>query len=622
MTRLSLTFGLLALMAQPAAATLSPGQPVEELACRSIDLTGAASAFAPRLEELMGAQIQAMEPLARACSKHRAEHEMRLPPWALQVVDSAWPEEKNPQADSWLLAQIMDVTEFLAGEGDEDGASREERYFSPPSPEAVDRALRQYLEQREALNASRLTQAEELGAGATEAAANGQAQDPATRDAPTPAETADALERYLIERDGFGDRPSGSADGVTVFPNDLAGLLRLRESWGTGPEPTEMKVPLAAGASVPLLKDWPVVVPAEDTTPTIIHPLPQREPLVLSPVPAQQVDAALRAYLEQREVYNQGAGIQTVAGRPALSTKSLEELLAQRERWGEGSAGTGPASERQAEVVSGRTDEDGREAEVIEAAGDVVEKRAYELNEAGQDASETAGRVSNEAGEPVGSVGTDAVEQQPARPLQPATAEQEKAAQGVASLPTDSLESALEARAAWGDGPQVTGQSIAGSLAETGGAQERTPVEAGGNGNGRKPVAAVVLEACRTAVSKVAGSIRFRSASARLTGASLSGLAAFAETVKACPGVGIRIGGHTDASGSAEFNQALSQQRAEAVKEALMTAGVDADRLEAKGFGEAQPVASNDTPAGRAQNRRIEFQLIVPGDENRQANVQ
>lgn len=66
------------------------------------------------------------------------------------------------------------------------------------------------------------------------------------------------------------------------------------------------------------------------------------------------------------------------------------------------------------------------------------------------------------------------------------------------------------------------------------------------------------------------------------------------------------IEGYTDSTGSDEFNQQLSEARAEAVKEALAGMGVPADRIEAKGFGEAKPVASNDSPVGRQQNRRVE----------------
>ncbi|MEO0731001.1 MAG: OmpA family protein, partial [Pseudomonadota bacterium] len=66
---------------------------------------------------------------------------------------------------------------------------------------------------------------------------------------------------------------------------------------------------------------------------------------------------------------------------------------------------------------------------------------------------------------------------------------------------------------------------------------------------------------------------------------------------------------HTDASGPAAMNQRLSEERANAVRNALVAAGVTSVRLVSEGRGEAQPIASNRTPEGRARNRRIEFEI-------------
>ncbi|MBU0968968.1 MAG: OmpA family protein [Proteobacteria bacterium] len=73
------------------------------------------------------------------------------------------------------------------------------------------------------------------------------------------------------------------------------------------------------------------------------------------------------------------------------------------------------------------------------------------------------------------------------------------------------------------------------------------------------------------------------------------------------PGWQLTIEGHTDAVGSEDRNQTLSQQRAEAVKAYLVDGGVDAARLATTGFGESKPVADNATELGRAQNRRVEL---------------
>ena len=69
------------------------------------------------------------------------------------------------------------------------------------------------------------------------------------------------------------------------------------------------------------------------------------------------------------------------------------------------------------------------------------------------------------------------------------------------------------------------------------------------------------------------------------------------------------IDGHTDNTGSPKYNQALSERRAVSVGQYLNSRGVDARRLLVVGYGEARPIASNDTEAGRAQNRRVEIRI-------------
>jgi len=71
----------------------------------------------------------------------------------------------------------------------------------------------------------------------------------------------------------------------------------------------------------------------------------------------------------------------------------------------------------------------------------------------------------------------------------------------------------------------------------------------------------------------------------------------------------INIYGHTDNVGSNEYNQGLSERRAQSVAQYLISHQVLPDRIAAVGFGETRPIASNDTPEGRQQNRRVELEL-------------
>lgn len=76
------------------------------------------------------------------------------------------------------------------------------------------------------------------------------------------------------------------------------------------------------------------------------------------------------------------------------------------------------------------------------------------------------------------------------------------------------------------------------------------------------------------------------------------------------PDLRVRIDGHTDSAGTEEFNQTLSEQRAGAVRDYLITVGIDGERLETQGFGMDSPVASNDTPEGKAKNRRCQMTVL------------
>lgn len=105
--------------------------------------------------------------------------------------------------------------------------------------------------------------------------------------------------------------------------------------------------------------------------------------------------------------------------------------------------------------------------------------------------------------------------------------------------------------------------------------------------------------------------ILFATDSAALTGSLQSDLYAMASNLNRYPNSTINVIGHTDNTGDATYNQALSQRRAQAVASVLINSGVSASRIRSIGRGEDQPIASNLTPDGRQQNRRVEI-VITP----------
>ncbi len=114
-------------------------------------------------------------------------------------------------------------------------------------------------------------------------------------------------------------------------------------------------------------------------------------------------------------------------------------------------------------------------------------------------------------------------------------------------------------------------------------------------------------------VEKFTGSIdgiTFVQGSAQITKASNGTLKGASDILKKYPSLSIEISGHTSSEGALEFNQKLSEERSEAVRQWLINDGVSDDRITSRGAGPSEPIADNDTPAGRAKNRRIEFRIL------------
>ncbi len=102
----------------------------------------------------------------------------------------------------------------------------------------------------------------------------------------------------------------------------------------------------------------------------------------------------------------------------------------------------------------------------------------------------------------------------------------------------------------------------------------------------------------------------FETNSAKLKKESLGGLGELYVALKGNPKMEIEIAGHTDNVGDDSYNLKLSHQRASSVISYLVEHGIEKERLAAKGYGETQPIADNDTPEGRAKNRRTEVRII------------
>ena len=110
-------------------------------------------------------------------------------------------------------------------------------------------------------------------------------------------------------------------------------------------------------------------------------------------------------------------------------------------------------------------------------------------------------------------------------------------------------------------------------------------------------------------IGKLEG-IQFMTGKATIKDVSFATLDKIVTAMKERKTLKIRIEGHTDNVGKEQKNTKLSQARSEAVSQYLVEKGIEASRLEFKGFGPTQPIADNKTDEGRAKNRRVEFVII------------
>ncbi|MCH9685442.1 MAG: OmpA family protein, partial [Deltaproteobacteria bacterium] len=104
--------------------------------------------------------------------------------------------------------------------------------------------------------------------------------------------------------------------------------------------------------------------------------------------------------------------------------------------------------------------------------------------------------------------------------------------------------------------------------------------------------------------------IYFDTSKASIRPKSLPILNAAVKLLREYPSVRLEISGHTDSRGNDAYNLDLSQQRADAVREFFVAAGLERGRFETRGAGESEPIESNKSKRGRSKNRRIEFKLL------------
>lgn len=140
------------------------------------------------------------------------------------------------------------------------------------------------------------------------------------------------------------------------------------------------------------------------------------------------------------------------------------------------------------------------------------------------------------------------------------------------------------------------------------GAADRCPNSPGPASNDGCPE---IQEEARTTLAAAAQDVEFETGSDRLLPASRNVLNQVVEIMRSYPDYKLRMGGHTDSTGGADFNQQLSEKRAKSCYDYLVSQGISASRMSYAGYGETRPIADNRYRDGREKNRRVEFDLYI-----------
>ncbi len=160
-----------------------------------------------------------------------------------------------------------------------------------------------------------------------------------------------------------------------------------------------------------------------------------------------------------------------------------------------------------------------------------------------------------------------------------------------------------------GRGHRGTGALIGGTIGALGGGavgnyMDRQAAEM----KRRLPEAAIAREGDKLYVALPSG-ILFDVDKTEIKPTAKDSIARAAEVLVKYPDTYITVEGHTDSSGTTEYNQKLSERRADVVRDMLLRNGVPASRVSIRGYGESDPVADNSTPEGRQSNRRVQLEI-------------
>ena len=408
--------------------------------------------------------------------------------------------------------------------------------------------------------------------------------------------------------------PDGNTFENTSVNQALADYLNQRASWGSGlsqaahqDSASALEQYLARRASWGSAPSRSVAADDDGTARALQAYLARRDRWQARQFAEieQANQAALAAYLARRASWGTAPGVTSTAQidtRPALAA-----YLAQRETWNR-SRELAADAERNAQALTAYLAR--RDSWNAAAAAD-KNRQALAAYLARRDSWGNTPHMASNAGQQS--------DQQIRTALNEYLAQRDRfgARPALARIPdatiTAALDRHLQQRAAWGTHPVISSADAQSA---------RAAVVAGylDRWAGTTRVAAVSDAATRSdAVScadalrqlSSSSSIQFASGSAKLTAQSSGALKRLAATARGCEGFRIRIEGHTDSTGDAARNQALSEARAAAVANYLEAAGLSGGMMQAIGMGASQPVAPNTTSANRAQNRRIELSVLV-----------